>query len=886
MKPIYRSLSFSNEKKEKIEYNVSSLSKKFSFNSFPSCCNSNEFSLFKLPKEKKKIVSAIYLGYATMIFCRTGLDVAIPFILHDKSTKFSPANLGDLLAYCGACYFIGKAFSGYVVDLLGARWTFVNITTFGVCILTLIFATAASANSITFIWCLGAIAQSTGWPALTGLISIYFHPSQYGTVLSILSTSSKLGDIASKLLLGRLASYKVGWRHLFLISASLLGIVGFFNRFNIPEKTMEALQKKYTKVASAFDNDLENSMDHTTKYDNCGTTEDNIEDLIHKHNVSVDRYRTSAIILEERIGRNRSPVEKDSTLLQRNISYESMENVKNNSKGALSSIIQENKYHITDMDGSDKTYHDGTNGKKIVKCDRPRSKPKDYREGYLVEEASTASAICMTLTNPRFYFLTLCVACLNTIMEMDKYTPLYLHVALGYDRAEAAQRAAIYPLSQLIAMLLAALYFDNLSKRAKHFMFLGLTMLCLVFNSSMLMIDYYCNGMLVMGKEMVTKSMTNYDDTTQTAPKGGNYVAYPNLNRPPSIEAEIDGPAYLEKAKEVSPIEANSRGRVRRRDMVMQENSAADVTAGILSTNARPDVVHVPWGDSASEGPAATKIFYDGDERSLSDEQFYSKIQTTSNSSLPDGGAIMKYKAKSSVLEDIQTVAENSLFRGDREIPFDMDDNSATKIAQVEGKNQSEENLLTKYIGEEKDQIKEGQNKILSGASETKDQETLKNTRMRSELNTGKEVPKFQNYLQKEEWFDIYSPEKVMKFRRLQLPLMFMASLSFAVPFYLPPSLFALETGGSKHCGVVLGLIHATSGISTMIFHSYIGSMSNTEVWPTIVASCLTFSSLCAVIFMSLYVYFSIPGPSCSYLPDSMSPDSNRKRRDSNSPNV
>ena len=129
--------------------------------------------------------------------------------------------------------------------------------------------------------------------------------------------------------------------------------------------------------------------------------------------------------------------------------------------------------HNFDFDNSGRNSSDSTDSLLFTHTTRQ----KEIKKIHPLEKASTTTAIWTTLTNPRFYFLGLCVACLNTIMEVDKYMPLYLHVALGYDRAQAAQFAAIYPLSQLIAMVVASMYFDNLSRRAKHLMFLGLTML-------------------------------------------------------------------------------------------------------------------------------------------------------------------------------------------------------------------------------------------------------------------------------------------------------------------------------------------------------------------------------------------------------------------------
>lgn len=56
-----------------------------------------------------------------------------------------------------------------------------------------------------------------------------------------------------------------------------------------------------------------------------------------------------------------------------------------------------------------------------------------------------------------------------SVMVCCSYMPLYLHKALHMDPGPAAQAASLYPLAQLIALVLASMYYDRLTSVARLF---------------------------------------------------------------------------------------------------------------------------------------------------------------------------------------------------------------------------------------------------------------------------------------------------------------------------------------------------------------------------------------------------------------------------------
>lgn len=84
---------------------------------------------------------------------------------------------------------------------------------------------------------LTSIFSTLGWASLTSLVSQWMEPTHYGLAFGILSTSSRFGDMGSKIILGRMASAGSNWRSLFYVAATLQAVMGLFNLFIIKSAT-------------------------------------------------------------------------------------------------------------------------------------------------------------------------------------------------------------------------------------------------------------------------------------------------------------------------------------------------------------------------------------------------------------------------------------------------------------------------------------------------------------------------------------------------------------------------------------------------------------------------------------------------------------------------
>ena len=77
------------------------------------------------------------------------------------------------------------------------------------------------------------------------------------------------------------------------------------------------------------------------------------------------------------------------------------------------------------------------------------------------------------------------------MQEFDKYVPLYLHKSLGLAPGLAAQGAALYPFSQLLALGLAGLGYDRLTPRGRLYTTSGLCLLVALFYATQLLLRAY-----------------------------------------------------------------------------------------------------------------------------------------------------------------------------------------------------------------------------------------------------------------------------------------------------------------------------------------------------------------------------------------------------------
>jgi len=319
------------------------------------------------------------MGYSSMMFSRAAMDVAIPLILQDEATGIGPRDIGTLLTLCSFFYLFGKISMGYSVDHVGPRFVFLGLASFASAGLTCLISFSTTASRMTILMCMLCVAQSSGWAAMTSMVSLWLQPSQYAMAFGILSTSSRMGDLASKVVLGQAVAQDWTWRSLFMVAAALQLSVAFLNLALMPKHPSDSTEREGRRI-----------------------------------------------------------VELKSQRLHRGESF-------GIAHGA--GFLEE--------------------------------------AGPLLDTSSSSSpspsAGSMSLTHiwaiartPRFTSMAVAIAALHIVMEFDKYIPLYLHRSLDLSPGLAAQGAALYPLSQLVALGIAGIGYDRLSPRGRLYTITGL----------------------------------------------------------------------------------------------------------------------------------------------------------------------------------------------------------------------------------------------------------------------------------------------------------------------------------------------------------------------------------------------------------------------------
>ena len=247
---------------------------------------------------------------------------------------------------------------------------------------------------------------------MTSLVSLWLQPSQFAMAFGFLSTSSRMGDLASKLALGTAVADGWGWRSLFLVAAVLQLAVAFANA---------ALLPKHGGGGGGGSQSLQPQQQH---------------------------HATGAgSLLEGTHG--------DATI-----------------SAGSSSTSSSNSSNAPDHNNT--TADDGLN--------------EDDEAARMVAESAppTWAHIRGVVTSPRFAAVAAAVAALHVVMEFDKYIPLYLHKSLRFPPGLAAQGAALYPLSQLLALGGAGLGYDRLTPRGRLWTTGGLCALLVVFYGTQL----------------------------------------------------------------------------------------------------------------------------------------------------------------------------------------------------------------------------------------------------------------------------------------------------------------------------------------------------------------------------------------------------------------
>jgi len=170
-----------------------------------------------------RTVIMLSAGAASVVFCRSDMDVLIPALLEDASIDIDQMGVGRLLAAGTFAYYIGELVSRELVDRIGGSAVFVMMLGASAAA-TGCLAMSVSLGQLTTLWILSKFCQAGAWPAITQITRMWFRPSAWVRIFGLLFAPSNSGLMLANLLLGGLRFAGWHWRLVFVVAAVVLGI--------------------------------------------------------------------------------------------------------------------------------------------------------------------------------------------------------------------------------------------------------------------------------------------------------------------------------------------------------------------------------------------------------------------------------------------------------------------------------------------------------------------------------------------------------------------------------------------------------------------------------------------------------------------------------------
>lgn len=206
-----------------------------------------------LKKRQVGTAAALLVGYSGYYLCRSNLAVASPLLLTDPTIGGLDRNAIGFISSVGVItYASGKLITGIAGDFVGGRKMFL-VGLFGSVLATVLFGFGSSVGWLAIVWAINRLFQSAGWGGLVKIASHWFSTRQYGAAMAVLSLSFLFGDAVGRYVLGGLIAGGLGWRALFLASASTLAVIGVWLVTNLRSSPREVgLDEPEVSPANVF----------------------------------------------------------------------------------------------------------------------------------------------------------------------------------------------------------------------------------------------------------------------------------------------------------------------------------------------------------------------------------------------------------------------------------------------------------------------------------------------------------------------------------------------------------------------------------------------------------------------------------------------------------
>ena len=175
------------------------------------------------------ILLTMYLGYVGFMLCRNTLIASSVTMINDPNLQMDKESYGRLMSYHHAGAIAGKCVTGIAADVIGGRRMFLAML--GLTAAATAAFGAVSSNLLFGVFnFFGQFFKAGGWPSMAKIIGNWYPKDKYGTVWSIISTSSRVGTMLAGFAVFQLLQY-TNWRSAFYMFAgvtALIVIVGYF----------------------------------------------------------------------------------------------------------------------------------------------------------------------------------------------------------------------------------------------------------------------------------------------------------------------------------------------------------------------------------------------------------------------------------------------------------------------------------------------------------------------------------------------------------------------------------------------------------------------------------------------------------------------------------
>lgn len=182
------------------------------------------------PRWELITLACMFTGYMAFMFSRTALAVASPEMVKDPSLGLDEASYGDIAAWGTAGMITGKLLNGVIADWLGGRRVFLAAL-FVSALLTFSFGWGTSATVFASLNFVMLFTVAASWPAMAGIIRVWYPPTKYGRAWGMISTSSRLSASISLVFLGALLTL-FAWQNIFriagIIALCVMALIAFY----------------------------------------------------------------------------------------------------------------------------------------------------------------------------------------------------------------------------------------------------------------------------------------------------------------------------------------------------------------------------------------------------------------------------------------------------------------------------------------------------------------------------------------------------------------------------------------------------------------------------------------------------------------------------------